>query len=130
MRTILVVDDEPIIRNLLVSYVEREGYRALDAAGCAEALELVRSFDETIHLAVIDHTLVDGSGLDLVKDLATLQPHLRVLLISGWEEERVMAGCTTSMVGFLAKPFTRKDLLDRIRQILGREGTAGAGNPN
>jgi DNA-binding NtrC family response regulator len=129
MRTILVVDDEPIVRNLLVSYVQSLGYRALDAAGRAEALELVQSYDEAIQMAIIDHTLIDGSGLDLVKELSTVRPRLCVLLISGWEEERVMAGFRTTLtIGFLGKPFNREDLFNRIREMLGHEGTAGATN--
>ena len=129
MKTILVVDDEPIVRNLLVSYIQSQGYRALDAAGRGEALELVRSYAEPIHLAVIDHTLEDGNGPDLAKELTNMQLGLRVLLISGWREETALAGFAKSdAVGFLEKPFNREALLDRIGQMLGREGTAGVGN--
>jgi two-component system cell cycle sensor histidine kinase/response regulator CckA len=131
MKTILVVDDEPLVRNLLVSYITGQGYWVLDAAGRAEALALVRSYPELIHLAIIDHTLEDGNGLDLARELSIIQPNLRVLLVSGWAEQTALAGLRESEeVGFLEKPFKREALLDKIRQILGREGQAGgAGCP-
>src|SRR5215204_4361820 len=104
MRTILIVDDEPVIRNLLVSYIAAQGYRALEAVGRAEALELVRSYPETIHLAIIDRTLEDGNGLDLARELPAIRPDLRVLLISGWPEEIALAGLPEGdAIGFLEK---------------------------
>src|SRR5215204_1893233 len=120
MRTILIVDDEPVVRNLLVSCIAAQGYRALDAVGRAEALELVRSYPETIHLAVIDQTLEDGNGLDLARELSALQPGLRVLVTSGWLEETVMSRIQEAdAMGFLQKPFKPEVLLNRIREMLG-----------
>jgi two-component system cell cycle sensor histidine kinase/response regulator CckA len=129
MRTILIVDDEPVVRNLLVSCIAAQGYRALEAVGRAEALELVRFYPETIHMAIIDQTLEDGNGLDLARELSGLQPGLRVLMTSGWLEETAMTGIQEGdTMGFLQKPFMPEVVLNRIREMLGREGTAGAGN--
>lgn len=128
MKTILVVDDEPTIRNLLVRCITLQGYCALEAAGAAEALELVRMYPETIDLAIIDQTLDDGHGTDVAVRLSAIKPDIRLLLISGGLERDVLARVPAGrrMPDFLQKPFDRRLLLDRIQEILGCHNAAGS----
>jgi DNA-binding response OmpR family regulator len=127
MKTILVVDDEPEIRNLLVRFITLQGYVALEAAGAAEAVELVRMYTETIDLAIIDQTLDDGHGVELAARLSAIKPDIRLLLISGELEKDVLARVPAGrpMPAFLQKPFDRRLLLDRIQEILGCHKAAG-----
>lgn len=127
MKTILVVDDEPAIRNLLVRYITLQGYCALEAAGAAEAVELVRMYTENIDLAIIDQTLDDGHGVDVAARLSAIKPDIRLILISGGREKDVLARVPPGhpMPGFLQKPFDRRLLLDRIREILGCHNAVG-----
>jgi two-component system response regulator ResD len=128
MKTILIVDDEPEIRNLLVRFITLQGYLTLEAAGAAEAVKLVRMYTEAVDLAIIDQTLDDGRGVDVAARLTTIQPAMRVLLISGELEKDVLARVPVgrTMPGFLQKPFDRRLLLDRIQEILGCHNAAGS----
>ena len=128
METILVVDDEPSLRNMLIRSISAGGYTVLEAASGREAVQLVRSFAEPIHLAIIDHTLEDRNGADVAAEIARIRPGVRVLLISGKLEHDVLPSsvpCTTAL-SFLQKPFMTRALLDRIRTILSdRSNRAG-----
>src|SRR5512133_1097263 len=92
MKTILIVDDEPVVRSLLVLYVTAAGYRALEAATGAEAIRLVNSFADDIHLAIIDQTLEDRKGSEVGAELTAIRPGTRTLLISGALEGEVTSG--------------------------------------
>jgi DNA-binding NtrC family response regulator len=127
MRTILIVDDEPVLRSLLVRYVTAAGYRALEAATGAEAIRLMDYFADDIDLAVIDQTLEDRKGSELGAELTALRPGMRTLLISGALRDEVTSELASRqpIPFFLQKPFSREVLLDMIRQVLA-ERSAGA----
>lgn len=126
--TILLVDDEPIVRDVLRRCIETAGYHVLEAASGAEATQLARSFPGPIHLAIIDQNLEYGrKGADVAAEIATTQPGIRVLLISGMLEQDTLAVPFDADLtfSFLEKPFTHQVLIERIRQMLGSVNTAG-----
>lgn len=129
MKTILIVDDEPALRNLLVLHVTAGGYRALEAATGAEAIRLVNAFPEEIHLAIIDQTLEDRKGSDVGAELIAIRPGTRILLISGAPRGEVSSDPANNapIPSFLQKPFSRQELLDTIRDVLRRQGAESAG---
>ena len=130
MKTILIVDDEPVLRSLLVIYVTAAGYRALEAATGAEALRVANSFTDHIHLAIIDQTLEDRKGSELGAELRAIRPGTRTLLISGALEDEVTSGLPNEepTPSFLQKPFSCQVLIDKVRQVLA-DKRAGSGSP-
>jgi two-component system cell cycle sensor histidine kinase/response regulator CckA len=128
-QTILIVDDEPLVRDFLVQGVSAAGFNALQAASGSEAVQIARSFPGLIHLVIIDQILEDNlKGVDIAAEISSVQPNARVLYISGYQEPDVLgplAGAAGTFA-FLQKPFSFATLLERIRQLLRRANT---GNP-
>ena len=112
---VLVVDDEPAVRQMLGDVLAELGCRVVTARNAAEALV---EFDQgEFELALIDQTLPGKSGLDLAAGLRERDGHLVVVLISGWGQEEVLAGADPAIVDMTDnKPLE----LSRIRDILAR----------
>ncbi len=109
--TILLVEDEPAVRQLIAAALERAGYRVLQARTGREALGL---FDVTVDLLLTDMRLPHLGGADLIQQLRAQRPTLKVISISGFT-----LTAPTSDDPFLVKPFTRDDLLHTVRAVLG-----------
>jgi two-component system, cell cycle sensor histidine kinase and response regulator CckA len=120
--TILVVEDEPAVRVLTRSILERAGYRVIEAANGIEGLQAFKNCGAKIDLALTDVVMPDGmSGLELAKKLQTLQPDLRVVLMSGYSTD--FAGRELALQdhqSFLQKPATPKEMLEAVRRSLDR----------
>jgi len=116
--TILVVDDDKLVRNLLVRTLEDDGYRVLAADSMATALELARRAAD-ISLVVTDVVMPGGSGVDAAHALWIDRPGLPVIFVSGYTDNRIDGELLArSCVRFLAKPFDPDALLDLIAQAL------------
>ncbi len=115
-KTILLVEDEPTIRQLLATALERSGYRVLQARTGREALEV---FDDTVDLLLTDMRLPHVGGAELIQQLRAQRPTLKILSISGFA-----LNAPPRDVPFLAKPFTRDVLLNAVRATLGDERSA------
>ncbi|MBM3748950.1 MAG: response regulator, partial [Acidobacteria bacterium] len=120
--TVLLVDDEEKVRSVLREIPETDGYRALEAADGRVALLVASRHNGPIHLLVTDVVLPDMSGLDLVGNLATLRPEMKVLYMSGYADARY--GILPQSKTFLEKPFTPERLTHRVREVLGAPGCA------
>ena len=120
VRTVLVVDDEDAVRNLLRMLFRLAGFEVLSCASGAEALDLLRERGGNIHLAVTDINLdPQMDGIELAGCLRAIHPSLKVLYISGLEEqERLGAELASGNSYFLMKPFKAKDLTEKAREIL------------
>ncbi|WP_447974360.1 response regulator [Nitrospira sp. Kam-Ns4a] len=128
--TILVVDDEPMIRQWLQSALEQFGYTVLQASDGAEALELLSHNWEPIHLVLTDVQMSGMDGLELAERLAVAHPEVKVLFMSGHfpsggDPERI----ARVAAHYLPKPFTVEVLIARIRALLGREDAGPAEPP-
>jgi DNA-binding response OmpR family regulator len=108
---ILVVDDEPQVRDIVRILLEDEGYFILTAADGEEALLLSRSFPGTIHLVLTDVEMPRLDGLQLRERLREERPATRVLLMSGHVH-------MAAEPAFLPKPFAAAVLKERVRQML------------
>ena len=114
MPQVLIVDDEPMIRQFVRSALSTSGYRVLDAETSSEALRVMNE-NPDVDLLVTDIVMPDGNGCDLALRMRERNPRLPVLFISGYEPEpRVEVPSS----GFLQKPFRIGDLLDRVRRLL------------
>ena len=110
--TILVVDDEPGIRELIRKILTRERYRVLEAGSAEEALSAAQG--QPVDLLITDVMLPGMQGPDLARRMQQMLPALKALFISGYTgQERLPAGAR-----FLAKPFTLATLLERVREAL------------
>ncbi len=125
--TILLVDDEDYIRELVGAILSVEGYRILDADGGPSALEKGRAYDGEIHLLLTDVMMSPMNGGELARLLVPERPEMRVLYISGYPDDAtITAGVSQSSVAFLAKPFTPKALVEKIRSVLTEPSTVSS----
>src|SRR3712207_6236176 len=88
-RTVLIVEGEEAVRALALRVLEARGYEGLDAAGGAEALELLETSGRRVALLVTDVVMPGMGGPELAERLARRQPGLRVLYITGYAEEAI-----------------------------------------
>jgi hypothetical protein len=125
-RTVLVVDDEPEVLGFATEILGRVGYRVLEAADGATAIDVVRRHPGEIHLLVTDMVMPGMSGRDLAERLRTRRTSLPVLYISGFvQDAAARAAFASERSAFVAKPFTPESLADRVRELLAADAEAG-----
>lgn len=119
VKTILVVDDEEAVREVLARFLERESYQVLLAAGGTEALTLSKSHSGPIDLLVADVIMSPINGRELAERLLGERPQLRILFISGYVDDPALReDIAQGRLEFLAKPFTRQELVGKVQQLL------------
>ena len=116
--TILLAEDEDHIRRLIVQILKRNDYQVIEAESGERALQLALEQDGDIDLLLSDVVMPTMSGIELAQSLQVMNPHLRVLLMSGSEGAEVVDGLAPETSEFLAKPFRPSELVDRILTIL------------
>lgn len=123
-KTILVVDDEDSIRNLAALVLENDGYQVLKAQHSDEALLLLDSYKEPVHLLLTDVKMDPFlTGCELAKCIRLLRPDIGVLYISGFPNNpMVQQEVMETRAAFLAKPFSPRDLLEKVRSALTSTG--------
>jgi CheY-like chemotaxis protein len=119
--TILLVEDEVLVRDLAQQILESQGYQVLVAANGESAFERVRKQALPIDLLIADVVMPRMSGIELAIRLRSMIPDLRVLLISGYSEATTDPDAVPGAV-FLAKPFTPDRLLTQVRRALAAPG--------
>jgi signal transduction histidine kinase/ActR/RegA family two-component response regulator len=116
--TILLAEDETPLRSLVRVVLERAGYKVVDAATPAEARARAESMP-SIDMLLTDVVMPGGTGPELYRWLAAGHPSMRVLFMSGYAEQDLFDREGVSAAGaFLAKPFTTRDLIGRVRETL------------
>ena len=117
--TVLLVEDEDVVRNLVREILERNGYVVLEARNGAKALELGRGFVDPIHLLVTDVVMPKMSGRELAERLVAIHPETRVLYMSGYTDGAIgQQGVLDPQTELLQKPFSFEDLAQRVRKVL------------
>jgi CheY-like chemotaxis protein len=116
--TILLVDDNPMIRDVGRTILEMFGYRILCAEDGQEALAIYRQKAEDIHLVILDLTMPHLSGRDTLRELRRLNPDVWVLFASGYSSERVTETEQDRVLGFIPKPYAAHDLASAVRSAL------------
>jgi two-component system, cell cycle sensor histidine kinase and response regulator CckA len=116
--TILIVEDEPSLRALLVDYVRESGYRVLEAASVQEAIVTARG--QKIDLLITDIVMPGGNGQTLASALSASYPGLGIILMSGYADHASLREAASQPgVAFVPKPFTLKHMLEKIRETIG-----------
>jgi two-component system, cell cycle sensor histidine kinase and response regulator CckA len=119
--TLLIVENEPAIRNLLQVALRRNGYTVLAAESGREALELVRNHGGAIDLLITDVVMPDMDGPELVKHLTTIRPDTPALFMSGYMDDTLGdRGILSTNANFIQKPFSPRAIAKKVRDILDR----------
>lgn len=117
--TVLVVDDDADIRELIVGQLRQENYRLLSASNLVDLRQILR--DEPVDLIVLDLNLPDGDGLSLCRELRAEGSDVQIIMVTarGSAIDRVL-GLELGADDYLTKPFEPRELLVRIRNLLRR----------
>ena len=117
--TVLLVDDNELVRNVLKVILQTAGYRVLDAGSGNEALKIAKEHRQPIHLLITDVVMPQMSGPDLWRSVSSERSDAKVLFISGYSEEAVVShGVLDVGTALLSKPVSAEILLRKIREIL------------
>jgi len=117
--TILLVEDDDMVRNLVRETLNRTGYTVLDANGPVEACRLSDEFQGTIQLLITDVVMPKINGRELAGRLVRRRPGIKVLYMSGYTDSAIanMVGLQKELA-FLQKPFTPVGLIEKVREVL------------
>jgi DNA-binding response OmpR family regulator len=118
MTTVLVVDDEPMIREIVAGYLEREGYSTLEAADGNRARELLEQ--EAPDLVVLDVMLPGTDGLELCRWIRSRSRLPVIMLTARGEESDRIVGLELGADDYVTKPFSPRELAARVRTVLRR----------
>lgn len=114
--TVLVVEDEDSIRMLVQYSLESRGYKVLTACDGLEALTVAKEYKGVIDLLITDFTMPGITGAELVDQILSLRPYIKILLISGNSDTvSIRNGCPS--INVLFKPFSPSQLLDKVGSL-------------
>ena len=126
-QTVLVVEDEVLIRLAIADYLRECGYKVLEAAHAAEAVAVLEAPNVSVDIVFSDVEMpgeMDGFGL--ARWIRAHQPHVRVILTSSVERSADIAATLCEAGPLLAKPYEPQGVVDRIRQLIARSNGTGA----
>src|SRR5271166_579150 len=117
--TILLVEDEANLRYLARQFLEKQGYRVIEAADGAVAMQIAVAHEGTIHLLLTDVIMPGMNGRELAQRISEIRPNTKVLYMSGYTENVIgHNGTLDAGVRLLQKPFTLRDLKSKVREVL------------
>jgi DNA-binding response OmpR family regulator len=124
MTTVLVVDDEPIVRDVVVRYLQRDGFTTLEAGDGDTARDLIENGDPG--LVVLDIMLPGTDGLELCRWIRSRSDLPVILLTARGEEADRIVGLELGADDYVTKPFSPRELAARVRTVLRRSGNTSA----
>jgi CheY-like chemotaxis protein len=117
--TVLLVEDEDVVREMATEILRDSGYRVLEAKHGHEAIILERQHSGEIHLMLTDVVMPQMSGRELAEQLAPLRRDMKVLYMSGYTDDAIVHhGVLEEGTAFIGKPFTPTALARKIREVL------------
>jgi PAS domain S-box-containing protein len=117
--TILLVEDETNLRYLARQFLEKQGYKVIEAADGAVAMQIAVAHEGTIHLLLTDVIMPGMNGRELAQRISEIRPNVKVLYMSGYTENVIgHNGTLDAGVRLLQKPFNLRDLKDKVREII------------
>jgi PAS domain S-box-containing protein len=117
--TILLVEDEANLRYLARQYLEKQGYRVIEAADGAVAMQIAVAHEGIIHLLLTDVIMPGMNGRELAQRISEIRPNVKVLYMSGYTENVIgQDGTLDAGVRLLQKPFNLRDLKSKVREVL------------
>jgi CheY-like chemotaxis protein len=118
--TILVADDEGVVRKLTAAVLRRHGYQVLEAEDGQQAVELYEREQHRIDLALLDLTMPVLSGQDAFRQMLRINPDARVMFASGYAAEQVTDEESRQILGFVKKPYRPQELVRQVQEALER----------
>lgn len=119
IHTVLVVDDAGVVRRMSFRTLSEAGYRVFEAAGAVEALEVIEMLHGHLDLVLVDVIMPEVNGVDLVRMIHERWSEANILFMSAYPAEILASeGLEDLRVRFLAKPFTRDELLAAVSQAI------------
>jgi hypothetical protein len=120
--TLLLVEDEPALRTLVVTMLEDEGYLILQAGNGLDAIAVAERHRGDIDLLLTDVVMPRMSGPELAQKLRALRPGVEVLFMSGYNDSRLVhRGVEEARANLLVKPFSPEELVAKVAELAGRE---------
>ncbi len=116
--TVLLVEDEPMVRTVAERALTRHGYKVLTATNGEEALDLLADGQEEIALLISDVVMPLMDGPTMVREARKAHPKLPILFMSGYAEEQLRRSIDIADVAFLPKPFSVQELAEAVRKVL------------
>ncbi|MFN2531332.1 MAG: response regulator [Pyrinomonadaceae bacterium] len=117
--TILLVEDEDQVRDILTEILQNQGYRVLIASNGPEALNIASVKNNAIHLLLTDVVMPQMSGVELAGEIVLLRPNLKILYMSGYTDDAIVRhGLLDEKLSFLQKPFDAATVARKVRQVL------------
>ena len=116
--TILLVEDEALVRQATAEVLQSAGYRVVIAESATRALAAYHECSGPLHLLLSDVVMPGISGYELANQFLTLFPQVRILLMSGYVEQFGLCTSSPNSKSYLAKPFSISTLLKRVREVL------------
>ena len=117
--TILLVEDEANLRYLARQYLEKQGYKVIEAADGAVAMQIAVAHEKVIHLLLTDVIMPGMNGRELAQRITEIRPNVKVLYMSGYTENVIgHNGTLDAGVRLLQKPFNLRDLKSKVREVL------------
>ena len=117
--TILLVEDETNLRYLARQFLEKQGYKVVEAADGAVAMQIAVAHEGTIHLLLTDVIMPGMNGRELAQRISEIRPNVKVLYMSGYTENVIgQNGTLDAGIRLLQKPFNLRDLKDLVREVL------------
>jgi DNA-binding NtrC family response regulator len=117
--TVLVVEDEHMLRHAVAKMLRKRGFEVLEAADGSTAIDLVRANKDTVDLILLDLTIPGASPREIVLEAAQARPEIKVLLTSAYSQEMIAATMSAPQIcGFVRKPFQFADLLKSIQSSM------------
>jgi CheY-like chemotaxis protein len=118
--TLLVVDDDADVRRITCLILRQGGYRCVEASSGPEALRLLADSPQTYRLVVTDLKMPEMTGDILAREILNLYPHLKVMLLTGYSGDAVVAmSLDPDRIGLVEKPFGVGALLGQVERLLG-----------
>jgi PAS domain S-box-containing protein len=117
--TLLLVEDETNLRYLARQFLEKQGYRVIEAADGAVAMQIAVAHEGVIHLLLTDVIMPGMNGRELAQRISEIRPNTKVLYMSGYTENVIgHNGTLDAGVRLLQKPFTLRELKSKVREVL------------
>ena len=117
-RTVMVVEDEQLVRDLVRRVLETNGHRAVAASSGSEAEAILAKPNASIDIVILDVTLPDVDGAELARRWSSAHPTLPVLLVSGFDRSEAGDDAPQPRRAFLRKPFRPAQLIDHLVRLL------------
>ena len=125
--TVLVIDDDDAVRDVVGDILEARGLRVLSAEDGRRGLDQFKAHADELDLVLLDMTMPGMSGAEVFQEIIAIAPEMRVVILSGYSENNVVASLDgLRPVGFVHKPFSLDELIERVGMALDRPDAPAA----